>query len=182
MLQTAVTPGMVLSLRGTPHLWVADEGLSLHWVGDPRALEGRPVEWGSRVEVVPEQLAGLPLGEPWLSAGMVELERAIYVPTAVGSAPEPVLLRVQSLADLQLFGVSAQNHGSVVLTPLQWEQRHPFRLDRLTRGNLPRGGQRRRPAAPCARGRRAPRAPAPSVTRPGASAQVPIPQGAGGPG
>jgi hypothetical protein len=131
------------------------------------------VEWGSRVEVVPEQLAGLPLGEPWLSAGMVELERAIYVPTAVGSAPEPVLLRVQSVADLQLFGVSDQNYGSVVLTPLQWEQRQPFRLDRLTRGNLPPAvsGGVPLPPAPTAV---AP--PAPPITRPGASAQAPIPQ------
>ena len=36
--QTAVTPGMVLSLRGTPHLWVAAEDFSLHWVGDPQAF------------------------------------------------------------------------------------------------------------------------------------------------
>src|SRR5918995_4336311 len=104
---------------------------------------------------------------------MVELERAIYVPTAVGSAPEPVLLRVQSVADLQLFGVSDQNYGSVVLTPLQWEQRQPFRLDRLTRGNLPpavSGGVPLPPAPTVV----AP--PAPPITRPGASAQAPIPQ------
>jgi hypothetical protein len=175
--QTAVTPGMVLSLRGTPHLWVAAENFTLHWVGDPQALQGRLVDWDSRVEVVPEQLAALPLGEPWLSAGMVELERAVYVPTAQGAAPEPVLLRVQSIADLQLFGVNAQNYGALVLTPLQWEQRYPFRLDRLTRGNLPvavSGGVPLPTATPMPPA--PPLPPAPPINRPGASTQAPIPR------
>jgi hypothetical protein len=148
-------------------------------VGDPQALQGRRVDWGSRVEVVPEQLAALPLGEPWLSAGMVELERAVYVPTAQGSAPEPVLLRVQSIADLQLFGVNAQNYGAVVLAPLQWEQRYPFRLDRLSRGNLPHavsGGVPLPPAPPAVAPPAPPVPSAPPVNRPGASAQAPIPR------
>ena len=35
--QPILTAGAVVSLQGTPHLWIADDEETLHWVGDTRA-------------------------------------------------------------------------------------------------------------------------------------------------
>ena len=40
----AYAPGTVVSLQGTPHMWVADAQGQLHWGGDTRALAGKSVD------------------------------------------------------------------------------------------------------------------------------------------
>src|SRR5687767_595362 len=65
--------GAIVALKGTPHLWIADDRGVLHWAGDTRALAGHSVNWGSRVEVSLDQLQGLSRGDPWLSAGLLKL-------------------------------------------------------------------------------------------------------------
>jgi hypothetical protein len=63
--------GTVVSLLGTPHLWVA-EGGALHWAGDTRALANRSVSWGSRVEITLAELRQTTIGDPWLSTSLVK--------------------------------------------------------------------------------------------------------------
>ena len=65
---TTITHGTVVGLQGTPHLWIADADGVLHWGGDTRALAGRHINWGDRVEVSLAQLQGLERGDPWLSS------------------------------------------------------------------------------------------------------------------
>ena len=63
---------MVVSLKGTPHLWFVDAQGTLHWGGDTRALAGHDINWNSRVELSLDQVKALPLGDPWLSAGLLK--------------------------------------------------------------------------------------------------------------
>ena len=70
--QGAFSHGAVVALQGTPHLWFADEHGVLHWGGDTRALAGRHIAWSNRVEVSLEQLRTLPVGDPWLTAGLLK--------------------------------------------------------------------------------------------------------------
>src|SRR4051812_271527 len=75
----AYAPGTVVALGGTPHIWLADAQGQLHWSGDTRALTGRAVNWGSRAEVTLDQLKTLPVGDPWLSTGLLKLGDPIYL-------------------------------------------------------------------------------------------------------
>src|SRR3954447_10607504 len=75
-----LSPGAVVALAGTTSLWVTDDQGVLHYAGDLRALVGRPVDWNTRVEVSPEELAALPRGDPWLSTALVRMGNAIYLP------------------------------------------------------------------------------------------------------
>jgi hypothetical protein len=141
--------GAVVALKGTPHIWVADQLGTLHWAADTRSLAGHIVDMSRRTEVTPAQLATLPRGEPWLSAPLVKVGDPIFVPAWNGSAAQPTLLRVQSTVDLQLLGVEGPAYQSLVLSQGAWEQRQGTKLDALTRGELPAlapGGQW--PAAP----------------------------------
>src|SRR5687768_10410109 len=76
--QDAVTPGSVVALRGTSHLWFGDAQGTLHWGGDTRALAGREINWNGRVEVGLDQLRTLPIGDPWLSTGLLKDGDPIY--------------------------------------------------------------------------------------------------------
>jgi hypothetical protein len=57
--QSALAAGAIAALKGTPHLWIADETGTLHWSGDTRALAGHAVDWGNRREVTVDELKGL---------------------------------------------------------------------------------------------------------------------------
>src|SRR5919199_967779 len=107
--------GAVVSLKGTPHLWFADERGTLHWASDTRALATRGPISNTRTEVTLEQLRTLPLGEPWLSTGLVNLAEPIYVVKWDTADAAPTLLHVQSLADLQTIGVAGAVFSTVVL-------------------------------------------------------------------
>jgi hypothetical protein len=128
--------GTVVALRGTPHLWFADEQGLLHWGGDTRALTGREIRWDRRTEVTLDELLTLPRGAPWLSAGLVQTGEPIYFVKWETGAPAPVLLRVQSIGDVELFGIDGGNYNALVLERGAWEARTGFRVEALSRGEL----------------------------------------------
>jgi hypothetical protein len=130
-------PGNVILLSGTPHLWVTDDDGVLHWAGDTRALTGRQVDWSSRREVTLDELKRLRRGEPWLSAGMLKLGDPIYFVKWETVQTEPILLHIQSLADLELFGISITNYGRMVLDRSTWEVRFGIDTTHLRRDVLP---------------------------------------------
>jgi hypothetical protein len=133
----AVRPGTVVALGGTPHLWIADDRGVLHWASDTRALGGRYVDWSDRVDVALDQLRGLPRGEPWLSTALVKDGDPLYLPKWEAADPLPRLLHIRSIADVELFGIEAQNYGRQVAEAGAWQQRYGVALDRLARGELP---------------------------------------------
>ena len=128
--------GAVVALRGTPHLWVAGDDGRLHWAGDTRALAGKTIDWGSRREVSLDELLRLPRGDPWLSAGLVKIGDPIYFPKWESNEARPTLLHIQSIRDVELFGIDATNYGTFVLDQAVWEQRYGFPTASLTRGVL----------------------------------------------
>ena len=128
--------GTVVSLQGTPHLWFADEWGTLHWGGDTRALAGHDINWNSRVSVSLDQLRTLPRGGPWLSAGLLKLGEPIYFVKWETGESAPTLLHIQSISDVQLFGIDSSNYGTFVLEQAAWEQRFGFRADRLAKAEL----------------------------------------------
>jgi hypothetical protein len=132
--------GAVVSLKGTPHLWFADERGTLHWASDTRALSTRGPISNTRSEVTLEQLRTLPLGDPWLSTGLVKLGEPIYVVKWDTADTAPTLLHVQSLADLQTIGVTGAIFSSQVLDKAAWESKYGMSVDPLRRGELPSTG------------------------------------------
>jgi hypothetical protein len=116
--------GAVVSLAGTPHLWVADREGVLHWVGDTRALARRTVRWETRTEVSRAQLRQAPRGDPWLSFALLKVGDPIYLVKWETSEPRPRLFHLLSLADLELFGIDSTNYGAHVLDRAAWEARY----------------------------------------------------------
>ena len=129
--------GAVVALQGTPHLWIADEQGGLHWAGDTRALAGRHVRWDNRIEVTLAQLQGLHRGDPWLSAGLLKDGDPIYLVKWETEWPQPRLLHIQSIADVELFGINGSNYGNFVLDLATWEQRFGLSAAGLPRATLP---------------------------------------------
>jgi hypothetical protein len=132
----AYAPGTVVALAHTPHLWVVDDRGSLHWGGDTRALSGRSIRWDQRAEVTLDRLLGLPLGDPWLSAGLLKDGAPIYLVKWETADASPSLLHIQSIADVQLFGINSGNYGVFVVDKIAWEARFGFRADQLSRSEL----------------------------------------------
>jgi hypothetical protein len=161
----AVTPGTVLSLARTPHLWVADEQSVVHWAGDTRALAGQTVNWSRQCTVAEATLRGLTQGDPWLSAGLLKLGDPIYLVKWEESEPVPRLLHISSIADVELFGINERNYGSLVYERAAWEALFSFNADLLARGTLDRAA-----SAPVAA---APPSPLPSAALPAASPSTP---------
>ena len=130
--------GTVVALRGTPHLWVADRQGVLHWAGDTRALADKYVRWGreSRVEVTLEQLRRLTRGDPWLSAGLLKDGAPIYLVKWENDWTEPRLLHIQSIGDVELFGITGSNYGRFVLDRPTWEARFGRSVAGLQRSAL----------------------------------------------
>jgi hypothetical protein len=131
-----VTPGEVVALQGTPHLWIADQNGTLHWAGDTRALAGKTVDWSTRLDVSLDTLKTMPRGDPWLSAGLVKDGDPIYLVKWETNTAAPALLHIQSIADVELFGINASNYGAYVLDRATWEQRYNVRLESLARSEL----------------------------------------------
>jgi hypothetical protein len=131
-----IGPGAVVTLRGTPHLWIADEQGTLHWAGDTRALAGRAVDWGTKRDVGATELRALRRGDPWLSAGLVKIGDPIYFVKWETGEARPTLLHIRGIADLELFGIDATNYGAFVLEPAAWEQRYGMGVAGLPRGEL----------------------------------------------
>jgi hypothetical protein len=149
-----VPPGEVVKLSGTPNLWVVDSQGVAHFASDPQALAGKPVNWGSQVELTADQLAGVTRGTPWLSMALVQIGDSIYLAEpgtgassastsaastdamssgmTTGIASGPVLLHVPSPYDLWLLGVTPENYGQLVLDRPTWEKQYGVSLDKAT--------------------------------------------------
>jgi hypothetical protein len=127
--------GAVLSLEGTPHLWLAVGG-ALRWMGDTRALASRTVRWDRSCVMSASQLQGVRKGDPFLSAGLVKIGDPIYLAKWETTDTAPTLLHIQSIADVEVFGINAQNYGKFVLDGPAWEQRFGFTAGRLRQGEL----------------------------------------------
>ena len=129
--------GAVIALQGTPHLWIADEQGVLHWAGDTRALAGKHVRWDNRIEVTLAQLQGLHRGDPWLSAGLLKDGDPIYLVKWETEWPQPRLFHIQSIADVELFGINGTNYDNFALDRATWEQRFGISAAGLPRATLP---------------------------------------------
>ena len=134
--QGAFAHGTVVALQGTPHLWFADEHGVLHWGGDTRALSGKHIAWSNRVEVSLDQLRTLPVGDPWLSAGLLKDGDPIYLVKWETEWELPQLLHIQSIGDVELFGINGSNYGNFVIDRPAWESRYGISAAGLQRGTL----------------------------------------------
>ena len=99
-------PGAVFALAGTPHLWIAGEDGALHWGGDTRALVGRTIRWGDRREVSLAEVRSHRIGDPWLSAGLLKMDDPIYLVTWETEWVQPILRPIQSITDVEVFGIN----------------------------------------------------------------------------
>ena len=135
--QGAFAHGAVVALQGTPHLWFADERGVLHWGGDTRALVGKHIDWNDRVEVSLDQLHTLPVGDPWLTAGLLKDGDPIYLVKWESNWEQPQLLHIQSIKDVELFGINGSNYGNFVIDRPAWESRYGISAAGLQRGTLP---------------------------------------------
>ncbi len=130
--------GAVVGLKDTPHLWIADEHGVLHWGGDTRALAGKHIAWSNRIEVCLPRLRTWPVGDPWLSAGLLKDGAPIYQVKWETEWAQPKLLHIQSIKDVELFGIDGSNYGNYVLEKSEWERRF----------GIPAAGLERSPLAP----------------------------------
>lgn len=135
--QQVFVPGAVVALEGTPHLWIADDQGVLHWGGDTRALSGRHINWSARTEVSLAGLRTLPKGDPWLSAGLLKQGDPIYLVKWETEWAQPRLLHIQSIADVEIFGIDETNYGNFVLDVATWEARYGISVASLQRAELP---------------------------------------------
>ena len=129
--------GAVVSLKGTPHLWYADEWGTLHWAADTRALAGHGATSITRTEVTAEQLRTLPAGAPWLSAGLVKVGSDIYLPKWDSGDAAPTLLHVLSFADLHAIGLSDNAVSAALLDQATWERTYGISAAQLKKADLP---------------------------------------------
>jgi hypothetical protein len=134
-----VGPGGVVALHGTEHVWVVDAQGSARLAGDLQALARVPVNWSDREEATITELQALPRGAPLLTAGLVQIGGAIYLPEFAAAGGAPTLLHVQSVDDLALIGVTAANYGDVVMDRATWEQRYGFDTGSLPYGEFAMG-------------------------------------------
>ena len=134
--QGAFAHGTVVALQGTPHLWFADEHGVLHWGGDTRALAGHHIAWSNRVEVSLDSLRTLPVGDPWLTAGLLKDGDPIYLVKWESNWEQPQLLHIQSIKDVEIFGINGSNYGKFVLEKNEWERRFGISAAGLQRGTL----------------------------------------------
>jgi hypothetical protein len=85
-----------------------------------------------------EFLARVRKGDPHLSAGLVKIGEPIYLAKWETHESEPTLLHIQSITDVELFGIDAGNYTNFVLERDEWQRRFGFNTDRLQRGELAR--------------------------------------------
>ena len=137
LFQVTAANGAVIALQGTPHLFIADEQGVLHWGGDTRGLQGRYINWSVRREVTLDQLRAYRRGDPWLSAGLLKIGDPIHLVKWETNEAQPRLLHIQSIQDVELFGINASNYGNFVLDQATWERRFNMSVSSLQRAPLP---------------------------------------------
>ena len=101
-----------------------DDG-KYHWVGDSRALAGKPVLWGTRhwvtgTEVYDAAHKGT-IGDPYLSAPLLMRAGDMYLPKWEQDQAQPTLLHIKSIDDVRVFGVNGANYGRLIKQPQDWE-------------------------------------------------------------
>jgi hypothetical protein len=134
-----VGPGGVIALQGTEHLWVVDDQGLARLAGDSQALSRVPVNWTDREEATRAALEAQPRGAPLLSANLVKIGDAVYLPEFDVNGGAPTLRHIQSVDDLALLGVNAGNYGQLILDRQTWEQRYGFDTDTLQRDDFRTG-------------------------------------------
>ena len=134
--QGAPQPYTVVSLQGTARLWFARSDGVLHMAGDTRALAGRHIDWSSRVEVSEEHLCLQRTGSPWLTAGLLKDGDPIYLVKWEIDWAQPRLLHIQSIREVEFFGIDESNYGDFVLDIATWEERYGLSVAGLQRGIL----------------------------------------------
>jgi hypothetical protein len=134
--QCSFTPGAVVQLVGTPHLFIVDESGVLHWGGDTRALAGRYIDWSRHCDLSLDALRATRRGDPWLSSGLPKIGDPIYLSKWEDTEATPRLLHIQSITDVELFGINAANYLNFVLDRATWQQRYGFDVGLLQVGPL----------------------------------------------
>ncbi|MBM2811986.1 MAG: hypothetical protein HW416_2745, partial [Chloroflexi bacterium] len=134
--QCSFAPGTPIQLVGTPHLFIVDDQGVLHWGGDTRSLAGRVINWADQCAVNLSQLTAAPRGDPWLSSGLPKIGDPIYLSKWEDTEAAPTLLHIQSIADVELFGINTANYGNFILERGPWEQRFGFSVASLRLGPL----------------------------------------------
>ena len=127
----SIAHGTVVALQDTSYLWIADEQGVLHWGGDSRALEGKYIDWDSRLEVSLDQLTAFERGDPWLSAGLLKDGDPIYLVKWETDWAEPQLIHIQSWSDVELFGITADNYSNFSQERSAWEAAYGFTVSDL---------------------------------------------------
>ncbi|HET7769953.1 MAG TPA: hypothetical protein VFN74_14345 [Chloroflexota bacterium] len=94
------------------------------------------MRWDSRRSVSVDELRSAPIGDPWLSAGLVKLGDAIYLMKWESGWGAPELRRMRSLDDARLFGINGATYGRTVMDGETWEFLHGHRIEALERGEL----------------------------------------------
>ena len=61
------------------------------------------------------ELQTYPIGDPWLSAGLLKDGDPIYQVKWESEWPLPKLLHIQSIKDVELFGIDGSNYGNYVI-------------------------------------------------------------------
>lgn len=129
--------GTPVRLAGTPHLFLVSESHpKLHWVGDTRALATHPVFWNEQ-KTWPYwnfyRWGGQWVGDPYLSTGLLKDGNPIYLVKWEQHWDEPQLYHIQSIKDVELFGINASNYGKFVLDRPAWEAEYGFEAAKLAR-------------------------------------------------
>jgi len=127
--------GAVMTLANTTHLWVLDAG-ALRWAGDTRALANQTVRWDQTCTMTVDFLMQARRGTPLLSAGLVKIGDPIFLAKWETNQRTPTLLHIQSLADVDAFGITADNYSRFVIDRTQWERQYGFNVDTLTHAEL----------------------------------------------
>jgi hypothetical protein len=134
--QCLLSGGAVVQLSGTPHLFIVDDRGVLHWGGDTRALAGRSIDWSNRCSVGLAALQAMPRGDPWLSSGLPKIGEPIYLSKWEDTEVAPTLLHIQSIDDVELFGIDESNYGTFIMDRAAWEQRFGLSVNTLQIGPL----------------------------------------------
>ena len=129
--------GTPIRLEGTPHLFLVSADFpQLHWVGDTRALSQHPVFWNQQKTWpywVFRRWGSVWMGDPYLSAGLLKDGDPIYLVKWEQHWSEPILYHIQSIKDVELFGINARNYGKFVLDKTAWEAKYGFDTSTLQR-------------------------------------------------
>jgi hypothetical protein len=103
-------------------------------------VAGKTIDWNNRREVSLDELKAAQRGDPWLSSGLVKSGDPIYLSKWESSETRPTLLHIQSIADVELFGINGTNYGRFVIEQTAWEQQFRFTVSTLTKGVLAAAG------------------------------------------